>query len=95
MTGQRGDYACLPAGRNLFKIIFDMNNREIAEIFERIADLLEIKGEIIYKTLATACSGAHRLQTSEVAGLSQKDSRNPRRWPSDRRKNRGQLSTGR
>jgi DNA polymerase (family X) len=29
-----------------------MNNREIADIFDRIADLLEIKGEVIYKVLA-------------------------------------------
>ncbi len=29
-----------------------MNNEEIAAIFERIADLSEIKGELIYKTLA-------------------------------------------
>jgi DNA polymerase (family 10) len=27
-------------------------NREVAEVFDRIADLLEIKGEVIYKTLA-------------------------------------------
>lgn len=29
-----------------------MNNQELADIFERIADLMEIKGELIYKTLA-------------------------------------------
>ncbi|MFU8771106.1 MAG: helix-hairpin-helix domain-containing protein, partial [Anaerolineales bacterium] len=29
-----------------------MNNREIADTFEKIADLLEIKGEVIYKVLA-------------------------------------------
>jgi DNA polymerase (family 10) len=29
-----------------------MNNRELAAIFNRIGDLLEIKGEVIYKTLA-------------------------------------------
>ena len=29
-----------------------MNNRELADTFTLIADLLEIKGEIIYKTLA-------------------------------------------
>lgn len=29
-----------------------MNNRELADIFTLIADLLEIKGEIVYKTLA-------------------------------------------
>lgn len=27
-------------------------NRDVAEVFDRIADLLEIKGEVIYKTLA-------------------------------------------
>ena len=51
-----------------------MNNREIADIFEHIADLLEIKGEIIYKTLAyRRAAESIRLQTSEVAGLSQKE----------------------
>ena len=29
-----------------------MNNRQLAEAFTLIADLLEIKGEVIYKTLA-------------------------------------------
>ena len=29
-----------------------MNNRQLAETFTLIANLLEIKGEIIYKTLA-------------------------------------------
>jgi DNA polymerase (family X) len=29
-----------------------MNNREIADLFDKIADLLEIKGEVIYKILA-------------------------------------------
>ncbi|MEW5828661.1 MAG: helix-hairpin-helix domain-containing protein, partial [Chloroflexota bacterium] len=29
-----------------------MNNRELADTFTLIANLLEIKGEIIYKTLA-------------------------------------------
>lgn len=29
-----------------------LSNRELAEIFQRIADLLEIKGEVIYKILA-------------------------------------------
>ena len=29
-----------------------MNNEQFAEIFDRIADLMEIKGEVIYKTLA-------------------------------------------
>jgi DNA polymerase (family 10) len=30
----------------------EVNNREVAEVFERIADLLEIKGEKIYRVLA-------------------------------------------
>lgn len=29
-----------------------MNNREVAEILERIGDLLQIKGEVVYKSLA-------------------------------------------
>lgn len=29
-----------------------MNNRELAEVFNRVGDLLEIKGEVIYKILA-------------------------------------------
>ena len=29
-----------------------MTNQELAETFEKIADLLEIKGEVVYKTLA-------------------------------------------
>ncbi len=29
-----------------------MNNEQVADVFDRVADLLEIKGEIIYKTLA-------------------------------------------
>ena len=30
----------------------EVNNREVAEVFQRIADLLEIKGEEIYRVLA-------------------------------------------
>ena len=29
-----------------------MNNAELAQVFDNIADLLEIKGEVIYKILA-------------------------------------------
>ena len=29
-----------------------MNNNELADVFEKIASLMEIKGEVIYKTLA-------------------------------------------
>ena len=29
-----------------------MTNQELADIFDRLGDLLEIKGEVIYKTLA-------------------------------------------
>lgn len=54
----------------------DMNNRELADIFNHIADLLEIKGEIIYKTLAyRRAAESIRLQTGEVGGLSQKELR--------------------
>ncbi len=34
------------------KLSSNLTNREIAQIFVNIADLLEIKGEVIYKTLA-------------------------------------------
>src|ERR687892_184739 len=34
------------------RIIVMMNNRQLAEAFTMIADLLEIKGDIVYKTLA-------------------------------------------
>src|SRR5581483_7474965 len=40
-----------------------MNNRELADTFTLIADLLEIKGEIIYKTLA------YRKAAENLAGL--------------------------
>lgn len=40
-----------------------MNNRELAEVFTLIADLLEIKGEIVYKTLA------YRKAAESLAGL--------------------------
>ncbi len=40
-----------------------MNNRELADIFTLIADLSEIKGEIIYKTLA------YRKAAENLAGL--------------------------
>src|SRR5215510_11079313 len=33
-------------------MIVMMNNRQLAETFTMIADLLEIKGEIVYKTIA-------------------------------------------
>jgi len=29
-----------------------MNNQELAQVFDNIGDLLEIKGEIVYKVLA-------------------------------------------
>ncbi len=47
-----------------------MNNHELAAIFERIADLMEIKGEIIYKTLAYR-RAAENLRTlgQEVSSL--------------------------
>jgi len=40
-----------------------MNNRELADVFTLIADLSEIKGEIIYKTLA------YRKAAENLAGL--------------------------
>src|SRR5512144_1109692 len=40
-----------------------MNNRELAETFTLIGDLLEIKGEIIYKTLA------YRKAAESLSGL--------------------------
>jgi DNA polymerase (family 10) len=40
-----------------------MDNRELSEIFTQIADLSEIKGEIIYKTLA------YRKAAESLAGL--------------------------
>jgi DNA polymerase/3'-5' exonuclease PolX len=47
-------------------------NRQVAEIFKNIADLLEIKGEVIYKILAyrkakaasTSCFPADTLPTT-------------------------------
>lgn len=48
-----------------------MNNNDIATVFEHIADLLEIKGEIIYKSLAyRRAAESIRLQTEEVTSLS-------------------------
>ena len=41
-----------------------MNNRQLAETFTQIADLLEIKGEVIYKTMA------YRRAAESLAGLS-------------------------
>jgi DNA polymerase (family 10) len=41
-----------------------LNNRQLAEIFTLIADLSEIKGEVIYKTLA------YRKAAESLAGLS-------------------------
>ena len=51
-----------------------MTNSEIVDTFERIANLLEIKGEIIYKILAYRhAAESIRLQTSELATMSEKD----------------------
>lgn len=41
-----------------------MNNREVAALFDQVADLLEIKGEQIYKVLA------YRRAAEEIGGLS-------------------------
>jgi len=46
-----------------------MNNREIAETFDKIADLLEIKGEVIFKVLAyRRAAESLRELASDVAG---------------------------
>ena len=51
-----------------------MTNSEIVDTFERIANLLEIKGEIIYKILAYRhAAESIRLQTSELTTMSEKD----------------------
>jgi len=48
----------------LTKNLFTMTNKEIADIFSRIADILEIKGEIIFKVRA------YRTAASNIQGLS-------------------------
>ncbi len=51
-----------------------MNNNEIADIFDRIADLLEIKGEIIYKILAyRRAAESIRILSSDLSKLSEKE----------------------
>jgi DNA polymerase (family 10) len=51
-----------------------MNNTEIADIFDRIADLLEIKGEIIYKILAyRRAAESIRILSSDLSKLSEKE----------------------
>ena len=51
-----------------------MNNTEIADIFDHIANLLEIKGEIIYKILAyRRAAESIRILTSDLSGLSEKE----------------------
>ena len=51
-----------------------MNNTEIADIFDRIANLLEIKGEIIYKILAyRRAAESIRILSSDLSGLSEKE----------------------
>lgn len=49
--------------RNGALIIANMTNKELADTFTLIADLLEIKGEIVYKTLA------YRKAAESLAGL--------------------------
>lgn len=47
-----------------------MNNQELANLFDRIANLLEIKGEVIYKTLAyRRAAESLRVQAEEAAAL--------------------------
>ena len=51
-----------------------MDNAEIADIFDRIANLLEIKGEIIYKILAyRRAAESIRILSSDLSGLSEKE----------------------
>jgi DNA polymerase (family 10) len=51
-----------------------MNNLEIAAIFDRIANLLEIKGEIIYKILAyRRAAESIRILSTELINLSEKE----------------------
>jgi len=51
-----------------------MNNTEIADIFDRIANLLEIKGEIIYKILAyRRAAESIRILSADLSGLSEKE----------------------
>ncbi len=51
-----------------------MNNTEIADIFERIANLLEIKGEIVYKTLAYRHAAENiRLLTVDLSRMTEKE----------------------
>ena len=51
-----------------------MNNTEIADIFDRIANLLEIKGEIVYKILAYRhAAESIRILSSDISGLSEKE----------------------
>jgi len=44
-----------------------MNNQELASTFERIADLMEIKGELIYKTLAYRRAAENLRNSAEEA----------------------------
>jgi len=46
-----------------------LSNQELAALFERIADLLEIKGEVIYKTLAYRRAAESLRGSAEEAAL--------------------------
>lgn len=51
-----------------------MDNRELAETFDRIGDLLEIKGEVVYKVLAyRRAAESIRSQSRAVADLWRED----------------------
>lgn len=51
-----------------------MNNSDLANIFDLIADMLEIKGEIIFKTQAYRHAAENiRMQATDVISLSRKD----------------------
>lgn len=56
------------------EITMSLTNQDLADIFERIADLLEIKGEVIYKTLAyrKAAESLRNLAEDASALYSQK-----------------------
>ncbi len=52
-----------------------MDNQELADIFDRIANLLEIKGEVIYKILAYRKAADSLRNHPEQAALLQRDGR--------------------
>ena len=60
-----------------------MENQELAAVFERIAALLEIKGEVVYKYLAYRRAAESLRSLSEdiqIVAQEGKVERNSRRW---------------